>query len=793
MASGEVVTKTCEDGSRPGYVILEEVMKAMTDLRKVNKNGYKKHLDNAGLLPYKLKDMHSGVSLSMGPDPGEEGKTNCSLSTLNAFMVGLARSCPETSPVMAGATRYEVPILASAIVPNKLAWIWNLNDKRAELKDLLDVLHQGAALAMVQFNLGVRVKAHFLRRGDVIQINWQDYSEVDKNKWDGHSVLCYHVRRIPNGETRFMTISAQETTFGVGANVNERSRLALPAVDAKRLKNPLSEDLEGPSYVRLALSHGHWYVVTSDVDDAEHGAGKTSVNQGKGGFYRAQVVRPHRAFPHFPIVLPRDLTATHVLPKSLRTTAYSSLRDIEGSWVGEMASAYYANNEGGTGGFFPIGATRTWHGGIHLYPEAKKDGDIVYAPFDGRIVCARLAPDDEESKKKWTIGSPNFILLQHRMHLNGEEVKFYSLLMHLAQDSWADWRAPLAADPRFVFPWLRDILLAPTKEYAALFKPQVWKKLHLQVVNKCKLTDGEGKDKKTVKELEPSDILQMDPSKPEELQAWYGRKLGGKASTLGGDSGTLEAKQSDLKVLDLYPIRFTEIRDKLAKGEVVNLWNEEILVSAGEPIGRVGTLGRADPKPTLHFEIFSEEFIKCWVDDKSKVVKDDKTNLFFDRQAFLDRFFKLIDDAYPENAGAQEHMVGTGAKKGDGVITREEVIEFFNHSAEREQFRELVTRHPSEWSDEAQWDKLDKNAKDVYGFLSGEQLNVFKDQIAPYVWWNKDLDGAGLPKNKCVYHYHPIRFLMWIDFLRWKDAKGGGMGATDLHFSIVEDLQKSGW
>ena len=97
---------------------------------------------------------------------------------------------------------------------------------------------------------------------------------------------------------------------------------------------------------------------------------------------------------------------------------------------------YKANEKSADGGFFPVGPwgeSRLWHGGIHL--TAAKDSS-VFAPFPGRLVAARMGPSS-------LLGSTNFVLLRHDMSLGKSRVQFYSLYMHVADESKAakpaDW------------------------------------------------------------------------------------------------------------------------------------------------------------------------------------------------------------------------------------------------------------------------------------------------------------------------------------------------------------------
>jgi len=92
---------------------------------------------------------------------------------------------------------------------------------------------------------------------------------------------------------------------------------------------------------------------------------------------------------------------------------------------------YELNEARADGGFFPVGPwgeTRLWHGGIHVIGKANGG---VFAPYPGRLVAARMGRDS-------AIGSFNFVLLRHEMALGSKKVQFYSLYMHLADETKRD-------------------------------------------------------------------------------------------------------------------------------------------------------------------------------------------------------------------------------------------------------------------------------------------------------------------------------------------------------------------
>ncbi len=85
---------------------------------------------------------------------------------------------------------------------------------------------------------------------------------------------------------------------------------------------------------------------------------------------------------------------------------------------------YYIHTEQEfVGGYFPVGANTTWHGGIHLEGA---EGMPVHAMADGVVVCARMPAADAENDKA-IYGSRNFALVRH-----GESDNiWYSLYYHL--------------------------------------------------------------------------------------------------------------------------------------------------------------------------------------------------------------------------------------------------------------------------------------------------------------------------------------------------------------------------
>ena len=67
---------------------------------------------------------------------------------------------------------------------------------------------------------------------------------------------------------------------------------------------------------------------------------------------------------------------------------------------------------------------RKAHGAPHIrFTNAKTKFRNCELSADGNIVCARLGPGGNAEKEKWPLGSPNFVLLKHRMTLDNKEAR----------------------------------------------------------------------------------------------------------------------------------------------------------------------------------------------------------------------------------------------------------------------------------------------------------------------------------------------------------------------------------
>jgi hypothetical protein len=110
--------------------------------------------------------------------------------------------------------------------------------------------------------------------------------------------------------------------------------------------------------------------------------------------------------------------------------------------LASLAATYYEKSEQEVEAHFPVGPlghSRLWHGGVHLKSEPESP---VYAVLQGRIVAARLGPP-------CPIGSCNFILIRHQIHLSELHWTFFSLYYHLATTGES-------TTGELLMPWLKD-------------------------------------------------------------------------------------------------------------------------------------------------------------------------------------------------------------------------------------------------------------------------------------------------------------------------------------------------
>lgn len=102
--------------------------------------------------------------------------------------------------------------------------------------------------------------------------------------------------------------------------------------------------------------------------------------------------------------------------------------------------------------------------------------------------------------------------------------------------------------------------------------------------------------------------------------------------------------------------------------------------------------------------------------------------------------------------------------KGDGVLSEKELRDFFQHGTERADLRKLAVRFLSEWGNDPQYEAALLKSKDFRTLPKAARLKLYKEQIQPTLWYTEELAlKVGLPKDFIVWHYHPVRFVAWMN------------------------------
>jgi hypothetical protein len=376
------------------------------------------------------------------------------------------------------------------------------------------------------------------------------------------------------------------------------------------------------------------------------------------------------------------------------------------------SNLYYSNIETASGGWYPVGASRSWHGGVHLYAAENTE---VRAVADGEIVGFRVG----EKMDKKAFGSRNFVLMRHEF----EKKKFYSLYYHLDAE---------VADGTAKTRWRREIAIRAKK--------------HVEAITPCPflvVVDVTLPDGVTVKKrFKPKEQEGLAPG---ELVLAASAVLDAKTIDDSVPDGTSAVKLTE--PADTYV--FTKLEYKLlaklldAEAGLAGLLKNQnpagmanpIGVRGGEVIGKIGAAATDEKAATLgtfvHVEIFSD-------------------------QAFLtgDGWQQIDAGAaakVPDRRAIVEEMIGKKllSPPADKVLLDQDVQQP-EQDVYRELARAVILRMPSEWA--LDW-KAALRGPDCLGFI--DDRGALGDKFNDYRWWEEVKKKFALPDPN-VFHYHPI-------------------------------------
>lgn len=423
-------------------------------------------------------------------------------------------------------------------------------------------------------------------------------------------------------------------------------------------------------------------------------------------------------------------------------------------------------------GGYPIKRSNLWHNGLHY---SSRIGSSIYPIGPGQIVAARVVNRDSDTKEEPLNGSRCFVLVKHQARVGtaGKEVlkDFYSLYMHLKPVADLEEIADKYPQKKSGIKWLDDLIYR-SKDFRRLL-------LYITEPDFYELTDTE--KKKPVGKLSKAGIILVDSVNQKDKKVVFYYEVNGKVGKYWTTIDVYNAfEEKNRKV-------YENKINALKTGKIIYFNEKELLdidsmveVSRSEPIGQMGTFGGYDcnhKKETLHLEIFSNDNIIQNPDTKGFTVlkyaemsaaicdREEMIKIFEDKKLygnFVDNFLYL---------------------KEDGVISKDEMIKFYESEDGAKRFRNYICQHTSEWSDKINWESEFQKAKGVpnKSFLSflppvkttGEEFEgTLQEYVSnvyePYKWFNQECINAMKTDEKNYFSqgkatfYHPAEFIQWL-------------------------------
>ncbi len=383
---------------------------------------------------------------------------------------------------------------------------------------------------------------------------------------------------------------------------------------------------------------------------------------------------------------------------------------------------YFANPEKKKGGWFPLGGSRTWHSGVHLYAPT---GNAVHAIAPGEVIACRTGEADSAEP----YGSRNFVLLRHKLKTKN----WYSLYMHLdagkaVATSLLSWRQRLHVQTLDAVEVMVPMPLFIKKEVDEYKADGTSEKKDRLVPAK-----GHNFGDWVATEGDAVDPLTLDTRAPKDSLVF---KVADKADTY------IYTKMED-KVVGERRLKTAGLDTKIAGAKVIGL-DKPIKVAAGE---KLGTIGAAPTDLTLngegsflHVEVFAEE--QLLTGDGWTLVEATDPAKAADRKAITEALVaKKLLASYDDSVLLDADLQAAGADPNNFLL------------------RSAVLNSPSAWS--IDW-KAALAAATPLSFLKVVDRDKLGDDFNKYSWWTEAKPGGLLPASEVVFHYHPIAFLVQL-------------------------------
>lgn len=206
----------------------------------------------------------------------------------------------------------------------------------------------------------------------------------------------------------------------------------------------------------------------------------------------------------------------------------------------------------------------------------------------------------------------------------------------------------------------------------------------------------------------------------------------------------------------------TKLLDSLKRGEVVAMSKS---VSAGDTLWTIGEYGSPNyRKHVLHWEVFGEHLLPgAWAK-----IEDTDQDFNCDNKKLVD----LID---------QEEESFFVKTKPDGILSRQELVDFFSNPQKCEPLRYYACKFISEYA--VNWDTaVDK--------LKGRFITYgLADRLKQYNFWDEAKKAkVDLPKSSIVWHFNPIGALEQMLFTSARTRFVGEYFEKDRSFPLNDIL-----
>jgi Putative peptidoglycan binding domain len=389
------------------------------------------------------------------------------------------------------------------------------------------------------------------------------------------------------------------------------------------------------------------------------------------------------------------------------------------------AEKYFTNNETGSGGWFPLGLSRHWHGGIHLFANTGSD---VYAIADGEVVACQSGEADGAKE----FGSRNFVLIRHKLR----DKTWYSLYMHLqdadAGEAWRRKLALLAKDhvemlapsPRFTA--VPGVAPAPNRLVPSPgpgFGPNDW----IEIANGAAALDPKTGGGAALDPTVPDNCQVIPlPAPVNPANSYVFLKMENKdlARKVDADANVLTAINNHTPLGLPTPIR----------------------VSAREKIGKVGAAPTQAVLNThgafLHLEVFSTE--QLFSSDGYTALEHTDASQVADRKAIVAALkIKKLIGSLPSDVLLEADLTAEGSD--------------INQLA----FRSVALKMPSTWK--LDWTAALQSAATIpLSFMDDGARNTLGNAMKEYCWWDTVAGNGRLPASHVVWHVHPISWIIHL-------------------------------